>query len=183
MGEIDPHDEDARNELISFLFDIDMEDPGALAARFEDDYHPDAFDPGVYDGLVVVVKDDLIAGFMDYSKAELHDPKQVAQINILVARDHRGTDVARNLGKQLDEVLIAKGYRYKFSHVWESNKPQLEIMNTRGWRLDPTIGENGRTKAFWRALDPRFKDIPPPRLITGRQRAKERGPDGSERAA
>ena len=171
MGEVDPNDEDTKNELVSFLFDIGMEDRDALKARFEKDYHPDAFDPSIYDGLVVAVKDDMIAGFMDYSKTESHDPSQVAQINILVAKNHRGTGVAKNLAKQVDEVLIAKGYRYKFSRVWESNTSQLERMETRGWQLDPALTESGRTKAFWIALDPRFNEIPPPRLITGRPRA------------
>jgi GNAT superfamily N-acetyltransferase len=167
MGEVDPNDEDTRNELISFLFDIDMEGRDALTARFEKDYPPDAFDPGIYDGLVVAVKDGMIAGFMDYPKTGLHDPSQVAQINILVAKDHRGTGLARNLAKQVDEILIAKGYRYKFSRVWENNTSQVERKETRGWQLDPALTESGRMKAFWIALDPRFKEIPPPRLTRG----------------
>lgn len=183
MGEIDPHDEDTRNELVSFLLDVEVEDRGALAARFEQDYLPDTFDPSIYGGMVVAVKDDMIAGFMDYSKTELHDPQRVAQINILVAKDHRGTEVARNLAKQVDEVLIAKGYRYKFSHVWESNTAQLERKETRGWRLDPALGKGGRTKAFWIALDPRFKDIPPPKLNTDHRRVEGGGSASQDRAA
>ncbi|WP_175865707.1 GNAT family N-acetyltransferase [Burkholderia cepacia] len=166
MGEIDPHDEDTRNELISFLFEIDADDRAALASRFEHDYPPDAFDSRIYDGIVVAVKDDVIAGFMDYSATELHAPGQVAQINILVARDHRGTDVARNLAKQVDDVLIAKGFRYKLSRVWSSNTAQLERKRTRGWQPDSTLAEEGLTKAFWIALDLRFKNVPPPRQIT-----------------
>ncbi|WP_267849168.1 hypothetical protein [Robbsia betulipollinis] len=175
VGEIDPHDEDTKNELISFLFDVDAEDRAGLEARFERNYPPDAFSPDVYDGLVVTVKNDLIAGFMDYSKTELHDPKRVAQINILVAREHRGTDIARNLAKRTDEVLIRDGYQYKFSRVWEGNANQLERKHTRGWRLDPSLTASGATRAFWIALDPRLKDLPPPRLRT----AQAHPPTGS----
>ncbi len=168
MGEIDPHDEDTRNELISFLFEIDGDDRAALASRFEHDYPPDAFDPRIYDGMVVAVKDEVIAGFMDYSETELHAPGQVAQINILVAKEHRGTDVARNLAKQVDEALLARGFRYKLSRVWESNTAQLERKHRRGWRPDPALTVAGDTKAFWIALNPTFADIPPPRRSPAR---------------
>ncbi|MEK2606812.1 hypothetical protein OHZ10_33130 [Burkholderia arboris] len=168
MGAVDPHDANTRDELIRFPFEIDADDRGPLAARFEEDYPPDAFDPRNYDGVVVAVKDDVITGFMDDSETGLHAPGQVAQINILVAREHRGTDAARNLAKQVDDALIAKGDRYRLSRVWDSNTAQLERKQARGWRPDPALTEPGRTQAFWIALDPRFKDIPPPRQTSVR---------------
>ncbi|VWB50312.1 hypothetical protein BAR24066_02287 [Burkholderia arboris] len=50
MGAVDPHDANTRDELIRFPFEIDADDRGALAARFEEDYPPGAFDPRNYDG-------------------------------------------------------------------------------------------------------------------------------------
>lgn len=164
IGEVDPHDEETRNELVSFLFDAEASDPSGLAARFEHDFAPDDFVPSLYGGLVVAVKDDLIAGFMDYSKTELHDPVRVAQVNIIVAQEHHGMGLARSLASQTDAVLVAQGCQYKFSRVWESNVPQLERMDTRGWRADPTLSAQGATRAFWIALDETLKDVPPPRL-------------------
>lgn len=162
VGEIDTKSDSARTILHDFL--ENHLDPQCLEDRFGAGYPPEVFDPAVYSGILVAVKNGKIAGFMDFGPTGYHDDKLVADVNVVVDKAHHGGGLARNLTRQVDGVMRGKGIKYKFGYVLEEHVTQLERLTSRGWKIDDELSIPGDMTAVWSALDSAYADIPPPRL-------------------
>lgn len=162
VGEIDTKSGSARMILHDFL--ENHLDSQCLEDRFGVGYPPEVFDPALYSGILVAVKNGKIAGFMDYGPTGHHDDKLVADVNVVVDKAHHGGGLARNLTQQVDEVMRGKGIKYKFGYVLEEHVTQLERLTSRGWEIDEELSVPGDMTAVWLALDSADAGIPPPKL-------------------
>jgi hypothetical protein len=109
-----------------------------------------------YEGTTVI-------GHADYAEDTDYARGTVANPNMVVNAAYQGLGKGRELMQLRNKHLLQNGYRYVVGGVFVDNEAQMTRLLKAGWRetTDSIQNPDDETRYFWKAVDPRYKDIEP----------------------